>query len=105
MGAGCGVGANLSPYGFQKSIKIRSWWRLGASWSRLGGLLGRLGGILRPLGGILGPLGRILVPLGPSWRPLGRVLGLKNPRLPLTPGRGGGGAGATPGRIPEGLGY
>ena len=86
MGAGCGLGANLSPYGFQKSIKIRSWRRLGASWSRLGGLLGRLGGILRPLGAILGPLGHILVPLGPSSRHPGGVLGLKNPREPLTPG-------------------
>ena len=82
--------------------------RLGASWARLGGLLGRLGGILRPLGGILGPLGRILVPLGPSWRPLGRVLGLKNPRLPPTAlhqGPGGGDAEATPEGYPEGLGY
>ena len=86
MGAGCGLGANLSPYGFQKSIKIRSWRRLGASWSRLGGLLGRLGGIFRPLGAILGPLGHILVPLGPSSRHPGGVLGLKNPREPLTPG-------------------
>ena len=76
----------MSPYGFQKSIKIRSWRRLGASWSRLGGLLGRLGGILRPLGAILGPLGHILVPLGPSSRHPGGVLGLKNPREPLTPG-------------------
>ena len=85
MGAGCGLGANLSPYGFQKSIKIKSWRRLGASWSRLGGLLGRLGGILRPLGAIFGPLGHILVPLGPSSRHPGGVLGLKNPRQPLDP--------------------
>ena len=76
----------MSPYGFQKSIKIRSWRRLGASWSRLGGLLGRLGGILRPLGAILGPLGHILVPLGPSSRHPGGVLGLKNPRQSWDPG-------------------
>ena len=96
MGAGCGFGANLSPYGLPKRTKNVSLRRLGASWARLGGLLGRLGGILRPLGGILGPLGRILVPLGPSWRHLGGVLGLQNPWSPLGPGRGGGSAGPPP---------
>ena len=58
---------------------------------------------MRPLGGILGPLGGILVPLGPSWRRLGGVVELQNPPHPRRPGRGGGSAAATPGRIPLGL--
>ena len=73
------------------------------SWGRLGGLLGRLGGLLRTLGGVLGHLGHIVVPPGPSWWPLGTVLELQNPPNARGPGRGGGSAAATPGRIPLGL--
>ena len=80
-----------------------SWGGLGRSWRLLGSSWRLLGGIMRPLGAILGPLGGILVPLGPSRRRLGGVLELQNPPDPRRPGRGGGSAAATPGRIPLGL--